>query len=61
MDQALLQALGLAQEVVQGQAPGEAALMPQDQVSQQPSLPVPTVHRALAADTDEFKNDRMIF
>lgn len=52
MGQAPLLAPGLAQEVV----PEEAALMPQDQLSQQPSLQLPTVHQAMAADTDEFKS-----
>lgn len=48
---------GLAREVVLDQAPEEAALMPQDQVLQQPSLPpLPTVPQAMAADTDEFKS-----
>lgn len=47
---------GLAQEVVPGPAPEEAALMPLDQVSVQLSLPLPTVHQATAADTDEFES-----
>lgn len=46
-----------------GRAPEEAALMPQDQVSQQPSLPLPLpiVHQAMAADTNEFESKAMIF
>lgn len=46
---------GLDQELVPGPAPEEAALTPQDRVSQQPSLRLRTVRRAMAADTE--RND----
>lgn len=49
---ALLLVHGLALELVPGQAPEEAAWMLQDQASQQPSLLLPTVPQAMAADTD---------
>lgn len=47
---------GLVPELDPGQAQEEAASMPRDQVSPQPSPRRPTVHQATAVDTDELES-----
>lgn len=48
----------LVLELVPDQAPEEEALMQQDPVSQQPTRPRPTVHRATAGGTEQEAEER---